>query len=203
MRLHSRIFWPEISKLLKGRVIAAHNLNFDMDVLDRNMGYYDIEPIDIPASFCTCMDLDKIDLYSACKYFNIPMGKHHSALDDARACAKLALAYRDIAGKSISIPKFEEKREREEGASETTSTASDGESNLNESLSGRTVVISGVFKNWPDREDLKERLRSKGARVTSSLSSKTDYLIIGEMPGPSKIQKAQELCIPIINGEDL
>lgn len=189
-----KVLWPEISTYLQGRVVAAHNLSFDLDVLDKNMGYYDIEPINIPAAFCTCMDLDKADLFSACKYFDIPLDRHHSALDDARACARLALAYRDHAGEIISILKSDEIEDKPSAQKEI---------NLHDDLAGKTVVISGFFKNWPDRDALKQELINRGARVTSSLSSKTSYLIIGEMPGESKILKAQELCIPIVNGENI
>ncbi|MFA5135079.1 MAG: NAD-dependent DNA ligase LigA [Patescibacteria group bacterium] len=61
-------------------------------------------------------------------------------------------------------------------------------------LSGKRVVISGTFQ-FAGREEIKEKLRSAGAKVSSSLSQNTDYFFVGKDPGESKIKKAKELGI--------
>ncbi|GAA0364645.1 NAD-dependent DNA ligase LigA [Alkalibacterium iburiense] len=61
----------------------------------------------------------------------------------------------------------------------------------------KTVVITGKLEHFK-RTELKERLESLGAKVTGSVSKKTDYLIAGEEAG-SKLTKAQELDIPILS----
>ena len=66
-------------------------------------------------------------------------------------------------------------------------------------LSAKTYVITGTLTHW-GREELKEILESLGAKVSSSVSSKTTALIAGEAPG-SKLTKAQDLGIPVL-GED-
>ncbi len=49
-----------------------------------------------------------------------------------------------------------------------------------------------------ERDKAREMIESLGGKVTSSVSSKTDYLIVGEAPG-SKLDKARELGITILD----
>ncbi len=66
---------------------------------------------------------------------------------------------------------------------------------------GKTVVITGSFKNFT-RDELGDKLRLLGAKVTGSVSKKTDIVLCGENAG-SKLSKAKELGIMIINEENL
>ena len=68
-------------------------------------------------------------------------------------------------------------------------------------LQGKVFVLTGKLEGYT-RGALKELLTSLGGKVTGSVSSKTDYLVVGEDPG-SKLIKAQELGIPILSEEDL
>lgn len=67
-------------------------------------------------------------------------------------------------------------------------------------LAGKTFVITGTL-SMP-REELKEILENFGAKVSSSVSKKTDYVIAGSDPG-SKFDKAQKLGILILDNKDL
>ena len=62
-------------------------------------------------------------------------------------------------------------------------------------------MITGSF-NSIARSQLKEELIRLGARVTSSVSSKTDFLVAGDKPG-SKLSKAQDLGINILDEEEV
>lgn len=64
-------------------------------------------------------------------------------------------------------------------------------------LVGKSFVISGVFEM--SRNDLKKLIEDNGGKVSSSLSSKTDYLVRGENMGPSKLAKAEKLDIRMIS----
>jgi len=69
-------------------------------------------------------------------------------------------------------------------------------------LTGKTFVISGVFEGH-SREELKELIESNGGKILSSISAKLNYLLAGDNMGPSKLEKAQKLNIPLISAEDL
>ncbi|GAB4108417.1 MAG: NAD-dependent DNA ligase LigA [Phycisphaeraceae bacterium] len=62
-------------------------------------------------------------------------------------------------------------------------------------VKGKTIVITGTFEAW-DRNELKDKLTRLGAKVTGSVSSKTDILMVGENPG-SKLDKARQLGVEV------
>ncbi len=68
-------------------------------------------------------------------------------------------------------------------------------------FSGKTVVLTGTLNNFT-RPDLTKILNQMGANVTSSVSKKTDMIIVGADAG-SKLNKAQELNIRIIEEPEL
>jgi len=68
-------------------------------------------------------------------------------------------------------------------------------------LIGKTFVVSGVFELF-SRDDLKKSIEDNGGKVGSSISAKTDYVIAGENMGPAKLEKANQLGIPIISEHD-
>lgn len=68
-------------------------------------------------------------------------------------------------------------------------------------FSNKRIVLTGSLETYT-REELTEILEDMGAKVSSSVSVKTDYVIVGKNPG-SKYDKAVELNINIIQEEDL
>ena len=68
-------------------------------------------------------------------------------------------------------------------------------------LEGKVLVVSGVFEQV-SREQIKELITSNGGKNASSVSSKTDYLIAGEGMGPSKLKKATDLGVQLMNEND-
>ncbi|WP_446897687.1 NAD-dependent DNA ligase LigA [Clostridium sp. LBM24168] len=64
-------------------------------------------------------------------------------------------------------------------------------------LNGKTVVVTGTLENYT-RVTIKQKLQELGAKVSESVSRKTDYLLAGESTG-SKYDKAVKLNIPIIS----
>lgn len=75
-------------------------------------------------------------------------------------------------------------------------------SKKSDSLQGKIFVVSGVFSKY-SREELKEMIEENGGKVSGSISSKTNYIVAGENMGPSKLEKANALGIPIISETDL
>jgi DNA ligase (NAD+) len=62
---------------------------------------------------------------------------------------------------------------------------------------GDRFVVTGSLERW-GRDEIAALLEGAGARVTSSVSSKTDYVVVGENPG-SKAEKARELGVPTLD----
>ena len=73
--------------------------------------------------------------------------------------------------------------------------------NQTELLKGNTFVISGVFETI-SRNDLKKLIEDNGGKVSSSISSKTSFLVAGDNMGPSKRTKAEGLGVPIISEQE-
>ncbi|MGY0374471.1 NAD-dependent DNA ligase LigA [Clostridium sp. JNZ J1-5] len=67
-------------------------------------------------------------------------------------------------------------------------------------FNGKTVVVTGSLESY-SRNEIKEMLQSLGAKVSGSVSKKTDYVLAGKDPG-SKYEKAVELNIKIINEDE-
>ncbi|MFV0379572.1 MAG: NAD-dependent DNA ligase LigA [Anaerorhabdus sp.] len=67
-------------------------------------------------------------------------------------------------------------------------------------FSNKTIVLTGTFLVH-DRKNVKKMLEGFNARVSSSVSSKTDYLIAGEKAG-SKLEKAKDLGVKILSEEE-
>ncbi|GAA4933293.1 NAD-dependent DNA ligase LigA [Algibacter agarivorans] len=65
-------------------------------------------------------------------------------------------------------------------------------------LKGDIVVVSGVFHSV-SRNELKKLIEDNGGKVSSSISSKTSYIVAGDNMGPSKKDKAEKLNISLIN----
>ncbi len=70
-----------------------------------------------------------------------------------------------------------------------------------EKFLGKIFVVSGVFEKF-SRDDLKKTIEDNGGKVGSSISSKTDFVVAGDNMGPAKLEKANQLGIPIISEND-
>lgn len=70
-----------------------------------------------------------------------------------------------------------------------------------QNFSGMTFVVTGTLEDF-SRQEIKTFIEERGGKVTSSVSKKTSYLVLGESPG-SKLNKAQALGIPILNEDDI
>jgi DNA ligase (NAD+) len=68
-------------------------------------------------------------------------------------------------------------------------------------LSGKTVVVTGSVEGHT-RDSIREHLESLGAKVTDSISKKTDYLVAGD-GGGSKQAKAEKLGVPVVSLDEL
>lgn len=70
-----------------------------------------------------------------------------------------------------------------------------------DSLSGKTIVISGSFEKH-SRDEYKEIIENNGGKNSSSISRGTSYILAGENMGPAKKEKAAELGIQLVSEND-
>jgi DNA polymerase-3 subunit epsilon len=154
-----------------------------------------------------------------CQRFGVKELNHHHACDDAEMCGDLFLTFPKYLSGELKIDaaaweKSLENCERElaSGNYIYDSYASRGHTDLcgdvlQKDLSSadprnpfydRKVVITGVFNI--DRQELANILKSMGADIDKGVGNKTNYLLIGEDPGPSKIKKFDDL---IAAGKDV
>lgn len=161
-------------------------------------------------------------LYSlsvVCQRYGVQVLRHHHACDDAEMCGNLFLALpKYLSGELVfdesTLRQSLEYCEKELTSDNNiyTSYAQRGHTNLcgdvlqkdlscadpNNPFYDRKVVITGVFNI--ERQELANRLKTMGADIDTGVSSKTNYLLIGEEPGPSKLRKFDEL---IAKGKDV
>jgi len=89
--------YSEIRKRLHGRLLVAHNVKFDRDVLQKTMAHYGRKDLDLEITGWDCTleiyrakGFKPANLAACCERLNISLN-HHEALSDAIACAKLYL----------------------------------------------------------------------------------------------------------------
>jgi DNA ligase (NAD+) len=68
-------------------------------------------------------------------------------------------------------------------------------------LEGKSVVVSGVFKNY-SRDDIKKEVEKHGGKNVGSISAKTSFVLAGENMGPEKLKKAEKLGVQILSEDD-
>jgi DNA ligase (NAD+) len=76
------------------------------------------------------------------------------------------------------------------------------EEEIPQPLAGLTFVITGTLPSM-SRDEAKSLIERHGGKVTGSVSSRTDYLLVGEAPGGTKYNKARELSVPMIGEVEL
>ena len=70
-----------------------------------------------------------------------------------------------------------------------------------ETLKGQSIVISGVFTHH-SRDEYKAMIEKHGGKNVGSISKKTSFILAGDNMGPSKLEKANNLGIKILNEEE-
>jgi DNA ligase (NAD+) len=110
---------------------------------------------------------------------------------------KIAQSVLDFFNNELNIKLIE--RLKEYGVQlELSAESQEGKTDI---LKGEIFVVSGVFTIF-NRNDLKKSIEDNGGKVASSISKKTSYIVAGDNMGPSKLQKAEILGIPIITEND-
>ncbi|MDC0009589.1 NAD-dependent DNA ligase LigA, partial [Winogradskyella sp.] len=137
------------------------------------------------------------------------LAKHYKSIDALMFASILDLVTVDEIGERIaeSVVEFfssEENKhivERLKAFGVQLEISADKLANQTDKLKGQTFVVSGVFETV-SRNDLKKLIEDNGGKVSSSISSKTSFLIAGDKMGPSKRKKAENLNITILSEDE-
>ena len=70
-----------------------------------------------------------------------------------------------------------------------------------QTMAGTSVVVTGTLEGFT-REEAEEAIIARGGKSPGSVSSKTLALVVGESPGASKVTRAEQLGVPIVEGAD-
>lgn len=189
--------WPEISKYITGQTIVVHAADFDLDVLEAVTDYYGIKP-DYKAWVDTYR-LENLSLAEACKLHGIDFHDIHDTIENATVTAKYQLEMEGMPVPQIAlnlkdiIRGGKSKKARELSSDAKKPLTDDEIENKDTPFYHKKIVITGLFNSYPERETLAELLKKYGADINSSISSKTNIVIIGKGAGPSKMKKIEEL----------
>ena len=223
--------WNAIEQDFHGTMVIAHNAYFDMSVLHACLREYGIAVPDLAYCCSIPISNRAIkgqrvrqSLKDRTRFFGIDLKEHHNALADARACAELVLKSIEASGQqsfldyleahpSLPIKRLAQlkpmntfskgKTQATKKFSKTvkigdiTPTMDIDESNL---LYGKSFVFTGDLDSM-ERADAMQAIVNLGGILKSSVSKKTDYLIIGRQDATlvgekgisSKERKAREL----------
>ena len=134
------------------------------------------------------------------------LAKHYKSIDALMFASVLDLVTVDEIGERIaqSVVEFFSKEEnkliieRLKGFGVQLEISAEKLANQTDKLKGLSIVVSGVFETI-SRNELKKLIEDNGGKVSSSISSKTSYLVAGDKMGPSKRTKAENLNIEILS----
>lgn len=130
------------------------------------------------------------------------LASHFSSLDDLAKASEAEIAEVSGVGTVIgrSVREFFDRPETRELVAKLKRAGVRTTGRVREKegpLMGKTFVITGTLESM-SRDKAKEKLEGLGAKVTNSVSSGTDYLVVGEDPG-SKLDKARKLGVPTLD----
>lgn len=180
---------PFMEKFTEGYPLVAHYHNTEMNVLKKACKYYGKEdsPLSSP-EFVDTYSITGKKLQDSCKEAGIELKEHHNALEDARACAEL---YMKLEGSEMVRPKAVTITGHAKRNPDLYIPLPDEELIRTDTpFYHKHIITSGQFKAFPDkRDDLLKILQSLGAINLKSVVKATQWAILGEGAGGSKIRK--------------
>lgn len=192
--------WPSIKKFLENKLVIAHYASFDMSVLRGVLDEYEIPYPDLQYS-CTWVisrrtwpTLLSHSLDLIADYLGIDF-QHHHALEDALACAEIAVrACQETGAKSLvdlaHKLKYLNGHLYPGGYEPLSQSASsrprprpriippDGDFDKDHPLYNKTVVFTGTLKSMVRREAWR-KVRNLGGRCSTAVNEYIDYLVVG------------------------
>ena len=207
--------WEEFRYYIEDEIIVAHNiLGTEITALKKAFEEYNIIPAPILNNYECTLQLSRIllpnlenhQLKTINKHLGFQEFTHHNALEDARTCANIYIKLAELKSASNVYTENQKKKAIKIDSYFKSQQPIVDLSTIHfthnvDNLLNKNVVITGVFMSF-ERERFESILEDLGANLRKSVNGKTDVLIVGESPGPSKIEKAKALNISMISEEE-
>jgi DNA polymerase-3 subunit epsilon len=210
--------WNELKEMLAGNVVVAFNVSFDMHALRNVLQLYQL---DLPefkyycAEACSkrVMSVEKYSLINICKQLDIKVENSHNAKYDAIACAEVAIklgidehyykVFPDDLGRDHKESDFEIWWKPLRLADLTGIKIYDlSETIKADTFKGKSIVVTGQF-NKITRTQAEMYVSKMGAILSGSICNSTSLVVMGDIPGPAKIDKIKEFnmrkFLPVID----
>lgn len=194
------VVWDEVKTYFEANFVVAHNLKFDLEVLNKSLQRYNLPHPIFMGKACT-YELTGLSLEEACKEFGIPLCSHHDGECDAEACARLFLKYLNGEMGQEKSPSPHRHDEESEGNAESVFYHEQlrgdilkkdlSRANPENPFYDKKVVITGIFEM--ERSELAQTLKEMGADINTGITKRTEIVLIGEDAGPSKLAKIFQL----------
>ncbi len=207
--------WDQIAPEIDGQIVLAHNADFDIDVLKQTLNAYSISHPNMKY-ICThklaqevYRDLERFRLVDLAEYFKMNF-LHHNCLADAIICSEIGIR---------AIPVYDKKSFRF-SADDLTHRISKSDSgntsgkdfsvfekkvldsallkpnlmaeNKDHVFYSKRIVFTGDLKSI-ERHDAAAKVHNLGGDINTTISKKTDIVIVGNSAGPAKMRKIEEL----------
>ncbi|MBU8893025.1 MAG: 3'-5' exoribonuclease [Bacteroidales bacterium] len=186
--------WDEIKPFIENQKLVAHNASFDIDCLTKTLELYDIKVPEFEHS-CT-MKSTGAKLDEICQAYNIELVNHHDALCDARACANVFLKLLNKEKPDFSKVIREKKTDSfmEPGHERIKGELLQPDlenGNPDSPFYNKKIVFTGVLEKI-SRQEAAEIVKNLGADIDTGITKRTNYVITGKAPGPSKMKKIEK-----------
>lgn len=213
-----------IGRLLEDNYLVAHNAKgADIHHIRKSLAVYGIDMPRVELVDTQQVAIDKglpASLKDLCRELGVTLQGHHDALADALACRDVfwAMGGADAEAYVPGAPRAVTRRRAREfsglghvhDSDETVEEVLEalvaqglrGDPFEIESLEGLRVVVSGAVPGY-NRDGIKSALVAAGAKVSGSVSGRTQYLAIGDNVGQNKLDKAKELEVRVITVGEL
>lgn len=190
------VLWTEIEPYFNDQTLLCHNAPADLTILNKSLTYYFLPMPSFTQVIDTCDAIGKIKLDVLADAYGVKLERHHDALEDAKATAEIWIKHNQ--GVRVDASSLLKK-------SESKSNKSFGDKRLDPDLLvkdltdanprnpfyDRKIVITGDFLT--DRKTIAYHLKKMGADINSTISKKTDFVLVGQNPGPAKMEKIAQL----------
>jgi len=185
--------WQKVLPIIENKLIVAHNTSFDIDCLKKTLTYYNLEIPNFKTDCTFKRTGDRLD--SLCEAYDIELTNHHDAVSDAIACAKIYIKllnkekpdFSKITPKKPRINKNFNFEGHEKLQGDILKPDLEN-ANPDNPFYKKKVVFTGILSTI-SRNEAAGIVKKMGADINTTISKKTDFVITGQDPGPSKMNK--------------